>query len=244
MIDTQFIDRFREYSKATKSPFYSFLFVVPLMMTYELAAFILNKSDIEGLRNGADVVTKQILNLFGVAGFYGFSIFVLAVLIWLFIHEMKDKEFNLRYRYLFLMLGESLIYALVFGLVVGKITSIILQFPMVLTWKHQLVLSLGAGVYEEFLFRVVLITLFALIFTKVVGLKRMTSITLSIIISSLIFSAFHYIGPFGEPFLLRTFTFRFIGGLVLSILYVVRGFGITAYTHSIYDLLIVAGIVG
>ena len=105
-------------------------------------------------------------------------------------------------------------------------------------------LSLGAGVYEEFLFRVVLITLFALIFTKVVGLKRITSLGFAVIISSLIFSGFHYVGIFGEPFLMQTFVFRFIGGLILSILYVVRGFGITAYTHSFYDLLIVTGLLG
>ena len=105
-------------------------------------------------------------------------------------------------------------------------------------------LSLGAGVYEEFLFRVVLISLFSLIFSKVVGLKRITSLGLAVIISSLIFSGFHYVGIFGEPFLLQTFVFRFIGGLVLSILYVTRGYGITAYTHSFYDLFIVAGILG
>ena len=235
---------YKEYSRASKSPFYSFLFVVPLMMTYEIAAFIMNKSDIEGLRNGADVVTKQILNLFGVAGFYGFSILVLATLIGLFIHELRDHEFVLKYRYLLTMLCESLLYAFLFGFVVSKITSIFLQFPSSFSWKHQLVLSLGAGVYEEFLFRVVLITLFVLIFTKVVGLTKIISVTISIILSSLIFSGFHYIGFLGEPFLFSTFLFRFIGGTILSILYVVRGFGVTAYTHSFYDLFIVAGILG
>jgi len=235
---------YKEYARASKSPFYSFLFVVPLMMTYEIAAFVMNKSDIEGLRNGADVVTKQIFDIFGVAGFYGFSILVLATLIGLFIHELRDKEFILQYRYLLAMLCESVLYAFLFGFVVSRITSIFLQFPPSFSWKHQLVLSLGAGVYEEFLFRVVLITLFVFIFTKVVGLKKITSVIFSIILSSLIFSGFHYIGFLGEPFLLRTFVFRFIGGTILSILYVVRGFGVTAYTHSFYDLFIVAGILG
>ena len=242
--DLEKIEQLKQYYRSSKTPFYSFLFVIPLMMTYELAAFVLNKSDIEGLRNGADVVTKQILSLFGMAGFYGFSILVLIILIALLYHEMKDKEFNLQYRVLFIMLGESFLYAVLFGFIVGKITNIILQSPTSFNLKHQLVLSLGAGVYEEFLFRVVLITLFTLIFTKVVGLKRSTSLGLSVIIASLIFSGFHHVGFFGEPFILQTFVFRFIGGLVLSILYVVRGFGITAYTHSFYDLLIVTGILG
>ena len=236
------IEELKDYYRSSKSTFYSFLFAVPLIMTYELAAFVLNKSDIEGLRNGADVVTKQILSLFGMAGFYGLSILVLIILVALYFRELKDKEFNLKYRFLFIMLAESLLYAVLFGFIVGKITSIILQSPTSFNFKYQLVLSLGAGVYEEFLFRVVLITLFALIFTKVVGLKRSTSLGFAVIISSLIFSGFHYVGIFGEPFFLQTFVFRFIGGLVLSILYVVRGFGITAYTHSFYDLLIVTGL--
>ena len=127
--DVEKIQQLKDYYRSSKTPFYSFLFVVPLMMTYEIAAFVLNKSDIEGLRNGADVVTKQILSLFGMAGFYGFSILVLIILISLLYHEMKDKEFNLRYRVLFIMLGESLLYAVLFGFIVEKITSIILQSP-------------------------------------------------------------------------------------------------------------------
>ena len=92
--DKEHIEQLKDYFRSSKSPFYSFLFVVPLMMTYEIAAFVLNKSDIEGLRNGADVVTKQILSLFGMAGFYGFSILVLLILIALLYHEMKDKEID------------------------------------------------------------------------------------------------------------------------------------------------------
>ena len=82
--DIEKIEALKDYYNSSKSTFYSFLFVVPLIMTYELAAFVLNKSDIEGLRNGADVVTKQILSLFGMAGFYGLSILVLIILIALF----------------------------------------------------------------------------------------------------------------------------------------------------------------
>jgi membrane protease YdiL (CAAX protease family) len=58
-----------------------------------------------------------------------------------------------------------------------------------------------------------------------------------------LFSAFHYIGPFGDPLQLPSFTFRFIAGLILTGLYLARGYGITAYTHSLYDLWLTFGVI-
>jgi len=52
----------------------------------------------------------------------------------------------------------------------------------------------------------------------------------------LLFSAFHYIGPFGEPLRLESFVFRTLAGIAFSALYLTRGFGITAWTHALYDV--------
>jgi hypothetical protein len=53
---------------------------------------------------------------------------------------------------------------------------------------------------------------------------------------ALVFAAFHYIGPFGDPLDLYSFVFRTIAGLFFSALYLLRGFGITAWTHALYDV--------
>lgn len=58
---------------------------------------------------------------------------------------------------------------------------------------------------------------------------------LAVVISAVIFSAFHYLGPFGDPFDLQSFTFRMLSGLAFSGLFVLRGFGVTAWTHALYD---------
>jgi hypothetical protein len=52
---------------------------------------------------------------------------------------------------------------------------------------------------------------------------------------ALIFSAFHYIGPYGDSLQLQSFVFRALSGLAFSALYLLRGFGITAWTHALYD---------
>jgi hypothetical protein len=55
------------------------------------------------------------------------------------------------------------------------------------------------------------------------------------LLGALVFSAFHYVGPYGDPFRVYSFVFRAIAGLAFSALFLVRGFGITAWTHALYD---------
>ena len=99
----------------------------------------------------------------------------------------------------------------------------------------QLVVSLGAGLYEELLFRVLLVSGLIWLFRRV-GLTPPARIGAAILASALIFSAFHYIGPYGDELTLGSFTFRAIAGVLLSGLYVARGFGIAAWTHALYDV--------
>jgi len=56
--------------------------------------------------------------------------------------------------------------------------------------------------------------------------------------SSLLFSAAHYVGPLGERFELYSFTFRTLAGMFFAVLFIVRGFGIAAGTHAVYDVLV------
>jgi hypothetical protein len=66
--------------------------------------------------------------------------------------------------------------------------------------------------------------------------RRPVAVAVAVVVSALIFSAFHYVGPLGDRLELPSFTFRAIAGLLLSGLYVARGFGITAWTHALYDV--------
>jgi membrane protease YdiL (CAAX protease family) len=58
------------------------------------------------------------------------------------------------------------------------------------------------------------------------------------VLAALVFSGFHYVGALGDVWTWPSFLFRFIAGLVLSGLYITRGYGITAYAHALYDLLV------
>jgi membrane protease YdiL (CAAX protease family) len=111
----------------------------------------------------------------------------------------------------------------------------------------MLALSLGAGLYEELVFRVVLVGglfwLFSTFRGKDSGENGWKSASpaylLAAVTGAAIFSAVHYVGALGDPFTLSSFTFRFLFGLALNGLFLARGFGIAAWTHAIYDVLVV-----
>ena len=107
---------------------------------------------------------------------------------------------------------------------------------------QQITLAIGAGIYEEFLFRVVLILIISSILTMIFRWSKNNVNIIAIIISASVFSAFHFIGEFGDFFSFKVFMVRFLAGIFLGFLYLFRGFGITAWSYSIYDLIILTKI--
>lgn len=107
----------------------------------------------------------------------------------------------------------------------------------------DLVTGIGAGIYEEFVFRLILICLLMLLFQDILKVSRQNSIILSVLIAAVLFSAHHHIffvnGQFrtGEPFSVSKFVFRMIAGIYFAVLFAVRGFGITAGTHAFYNII-------
>ena len=100
----------------------------------------------------------------------------------------------------------------------------------------RLMLSLGAGIYEELLFRVVLVTALAWLAEGVFGWRPAIAGLWAVLLGAIVFSAVHYLGPYGDRLTPYSFIFRMIAGVFFSALYVMRGFGITAWTHALYDV--------
>jgi membrane protease YdiL (CAAX protease family) len=95
-------------------------------------------------------------------------------------------------------------------------------------------LSLGAGLFEEFAFRVVLLTLLLTAFG--LFLPRRWAAFLAIVCAALIFSLAHYAGELGEPFSVHTLLYRWLAGLLFTLLFYQRGFAIAAWSHALYDI--------
>jgi hypothetical protein len=236
------------YWRASRAPRYSLTFALPLLLVYEVLAFTLSGDAIAGVRNGADVLLKSLFVGFGGRhGLIAFGALLLgtgAVLVWRDLRRGGGVEPGV----FGLMAAESVLYALAFGLVVGTLTGLLLGGLVPpssaalaletggLGFATRLMISLGAGIYEELLFRVLLVGVLAWAARRWFGWGPWAGGAFATVAGALVFSAFHYVGPYGDPLELPSFTFRALAGLVFSAMYLARGFGITAWTHALYDV--------
>jgi membrane protease YdiL (CAAX protease family) len=95
---------------------------------------------------------------------------------------------------------------------------------------------LGAGIYEELLFRLILLS-FVLWAFHCLSVPRAGRVLLAVLLTSLLFSAAHYVGG-RETVLWFSFLFRFLAGVFFAVLFLYRGFGIAVGAHAGYDLLV------
>ena len=226
------------YFIQTKSSFYSFLFTIPLFIIYEIGIIFLSKDDIIVVRNGADFLMRAILESFGIFGLYGLGAIFLIGFIVTYVFFLGDKDSSdIKTEYLFIMVFESVVWAILLYILLSKF-MVLLMIPIGKVVLQQVILAVGAGIYEEFLFRVLLISGLSSIIVFVFLWEERGANIAALIIAAAIFSGFHFMGEYGDYFTMELFLLRFFAGIIVGILYYARGFGITAYAHSIYDLIV------
>jgi len=226
------------YLLKSKTSFYSFLFTLPLFFLYEINILFLSWDDILVVRNGADFLMRNILESFDIYGLYGLGlVFLLGLLVTYIFFIKEDQQQEVNVNFLFIMLAESMLWSVVLYFLLFKF-MVLLMNPVGKTILQQVTLAIGAGIYEEFLFRVLLIAGLSGILGFVFMWDKTFKNIIAVVLSGGIFSAFHFMGEYGDFFSMELFLIRFFAGLILGVLYMYRGFGITAYTHSIYDLIV------
>jgi hypothetical protein len=237
----------QSYYRASRSPRYSILFALPLLLGYEVLSVALPLRETHGVRNGAEVIMVGLFD--AVAGRYGAALFgalVIGICAWLIARDIRENGAPDRGSVYVLMMLESLLLAFVFAVIASSLTQRVLGVlhlrvllaagAAALDARTEFMVSLGAGVFEELLFRVILVTVLMRFARVVFGAGPRASAAFAVIGSAVLFSAFHYIGPFGDTLALPSFLFRMISGLLFSIIYVLRGFGVVAWTHALYDV--------
>lgn len=238
----------RSYWNLSRAPRYSLLLALPLLVAYEGLAALTGPAAGLSIRNGADVWLKApFIALLGPRGPVAFGALVVggaALLVW---RDVRRAHDGVRGRVLAAMLAEAVALAIACAIGVGAATGLVLRVLSMAAAAPgagltavgapaRLMLSLGAGLYEELLFRVVLVGTLAWIGRALLGLGPRAAGALAVVCGALLFSAAHYVGAYGDRLTLESFVFRAIAGLFFSALYLLRGFGITAWTHALYDV--------
>lgn len=232
----------KRYFSSTHSLLYSYLISLPLLLLYEALIFISQPDTEQAVRISVDVWMKTLFGYFG-RDILSITLIVAALLGVVILYRERNRLSTLKLSYFLTMLAEATVYAFVLGLVIASAISGLLQIVQPATFNElsvmqQLALSLGAGLYEELFFRVILVSALLFLFNKIL-IKKYMAYGLAMVVAALMFSLVHYIGEFGDPFTLGSFLFRFLFGLALNAIYIWRGFGIAAWTHAIYDLIII-----
>ncbi len=236
-----------QYLQFTRSAFYALIAALPLLVAYELLLIAGGSPHGGQVRNAGDVWLRMLLASLDVRPSQATLVMILVLV--LALPLVKRRAITVKGAYLGLMLLEALGYSLALGLTINVILEFIFSAipssilgrlvltaaaPMEQGTIQGLAMSLGAGLFEEFIFRVVLLG--ALLFTTRIFLPLPLAAMISIVLASLLFSAAHYIGSLGDPYSFVSFLFRFIAGLLFSALYYARGFAITAYSHAFYNI--------
>ncbi|CAN5913266.1 CPBP family glutamic-type intramembrane protease [soil metagenome] len=228
-----------------RGPWSSLLFVLPLLGLYEVG--LDRFQDLGALRTGADLWVRQALTGIGASPIERWL--PMAILIGLLVAwQLIDRSYwRLRLGDLVGMLAESLVLAV--GLVgLSKLVDLgfdRLEGGLLLAngpgpSDQRLALAvgfLGAGIYEEAIFRLALVPLLYGVLRSLQTPAILAS-TLAVTGSALLFSMAHHVGGPGEAFTWFAFVFRWLAGVYFAWVFVLRGFGVAVGTHIAYDMLV------
>ena len=241
------------YWSLSTRPLASLVVVAPLLVAYEAGVLALGSG---AIRNGADVWLRTLLDLAGFGQYFLLPVLVCGILLaW---HHARRDAWQIDGR----VLGTMWLEAAVLGLALLVFAQA--QAQLLSQWSDpapaavggggaaalaaRVVGYCGAGIYEELLFRLLLLPP-AIALLRWAGMNRTYSLGCAIALTSLAFAAAHYrfdvalfgwhfASPHGEGFSWFSFLFRTVAGSVFALVFALRGFGIAVAAHALYDLLV------
>jgi hypothetical protein len=205
--------------------------VLPIFLGYHLGVVLLQ------VRNAADLVTAQLIGLAesNIMIYWGITLAVGAGMVAVLMVLGRGAAFEPK-RFVLVMI-EGVAYAMLMRLAAAYVVGSLPLGPPAWSPWAGVVMSLGAGFYEEVAFRVALFGLGALaIRTFFGGIPKLALTSGWAVVAAAIFAGWHYIGALGDPFDINSFVFRAVCGLVLTAIFVFRGFAPAVWTHALYDV--------
>ena len=212
-------------------PLDALAFLLPLLIFYEVVSLTRSHK-----RVIAFDLLRRFFELFGEAGIWAPGVGVAAILI--ATHIASGHPWAVRWRRVGLMYVEAVALALPLLLLNwavplsgGKVGS---GFVL-----DRIAMGIGAGIYEELVFRLVLVSFILMIGVDLLRFDRTGIAVTAVLLSAVAFAAHHH-QPFGlEPFNPGAFGFRTIAGMYLAIVFWYRGYGPAAGCHAAYNVALV-----
>jgi len=227
------------YGRQARRPLLSLLLLLPLLLFYETAALLFNVDQL----TARSILQSIMQALGGKARLLPGVIVVVVLLTW---HLIRGDKGRVRGRHVLWMFAESFAWAPPLLLLYAVLSKYVTQSPPAMALAGRaaagagvlmanIVNSVGAGIYEELVFRLLLVGAGGWLLFKC-GMGREAAHVLMVLISAAVFSWMHFWGS--EPFSVFNFVWRAAAGAYLGALFVARGFGITAMAHAFFDIIV------
>lgn len=240
------------YGQWSQRPLHVLVFLVPIIIAYEIGS-LLYLTD----ASGAEMQTiraRRLLGLFfesfGVGGLHVPAIVILVTfLLW---HFIKGDRWKIRWGVIGGMWVESIAWTaplLVLALVVFSLPATAAAESIggaaalmsgddlgQSSWQVRLTIALGAGLYEELLFRLVAILMIHMVLVDVLKLGDRLGSAIAVGASALAFAMYHDIRLDMADAAL--FFFYLATGVYLGVIFLMRGFGIVVAIHALYDVVV------
>ncbi len=236
-------DKSPSYLATTRHPLACLVFLVPLIAFYECGVIWMGGANPQALRNGADYWFRSSLAEYGFHQIWAAPLLVVAILFFRSLVERKGRPTRL-FSTIFGMLVESAIYAVLlwafsrnFLMLLEHSGIALANIPIQSPALGQLITFIGAGIYEEVLFRLGLFSICCILLR--ILLPGVIAVPIAALFAAVVFAAAHHVGPNREwPIQPPVFLFRMLAGLFFTILFIARGFGIAVGAHAGYDILV------
>jgi len=210
-------------------PLDSLCFLLPLIIFYEVAAFVypVRVISFEWLH--------QFLELFGHVGVLAPGLAVLVIL--LCTHWASEQPWRVNWHRVGMMYAESILLAIPL-LAVNRLLRLAAggETPSII---GRIATGIGAGIYEELVFRMIFVSIVIIIGVDLMRRDRTRVAVVAVALSSLAFAAHHYPPIGGDPFTWPGFVFRAMAGAYLAAIFWFRGYGPAAGTHAAYNVALV-----
>ncbi|MCY2954499.1 MAG: CPBP family intramembrane metalloprotease [Planctomycetota bacterium] len=225
-----------KYFIGSELPLTILVFLLPMLVMYEVGTryFASDWARHAEMRVLAFTMFRQFMELFGASGRYLPPLAVVGIL--LAMHIARRDPWKFQVGTAFGMVVESALLALPLLALGSLLRRYLVLYAGGAGARSGFVLALGAGIYEELVFRLMAFTVLNILLIDLLQVGKWAAYVLIVVSSSVLFAAYHYWGPMAEPFRLSDFAFRTVAGAYFGWLFITRGFGITAGSHVAYDM--------
>jgi membrane protease YdiL (CAAX protease family) len=249
-------DNAEPYWRISKRPIQMLVFLLPLVVYYEVAMLtILSIGDDGALtRTYTNQAHKALLVLFEEVGaeasgwYLPGAALVVVMLTW---QVLAREPWRIAPRAMALMVVESLaltVPVLVLGQLAARLSPDLAAPPAFapgdsgnavaeLSVAGRVAFSVGAGLYEELVFRMLVLGVLHTLLVDVGGMANRGGTAIAVAVSSLLFMAYHWVGADASTLSFAYSAFYLVSGLYFGLVFVARGFGIVVAVHAIYDVI-------